>query len=131
MDEQETKEIYAKQIKDLLGGDSFWNISTATFTPGIIVRPKDTSKIKDNGCGQTERVYILGVPKREDYEGVRGLGIATWDINGTDFYKSLVNEMGYREISTDGQILSTFEKSIDTTEDLITELKALEELVRQ
>ena len=131
MDKQETKEIYANQIKDLLGGDSFWNISVAGFTPGLIVRPKDTHKIRDNGCGKTERVYILGVPKREDCEGVRGLGIVTWDINGTDFYNSLVNEMSYREIPKDGKMLSTFEKSIDTTEDLMTELKALEELVKQ
>jgi len=131
MDEQETKEIYANQIRDLLGDDSFWNISVAGFTPGLIVRPKDTNKIKDNGCGAIERVYILGVQKREDYKGIKGLGIVTWNINGTDFYNSLVNEMGYRKIPKDGEILfSTFEKSIDTTVGLMIELKALEELVR-
>lgn len=131
MDKKETKETYALQIRGILGKDSFWDVHPAEFTSGLIVKPKDTTLIKDNGCGKIEKVYILGVPSRKNREGICGLGIATWDINGTDFYNLLTNSMGYTENPKDGKTLSTFEKTIDTTENLVRELKSLEEAVKQ
>ncbi|MFA6461743.1 MAG: hypothetical protein WCV90_05725 [Candidatus Woesearchaeota archaeon] len=126
MEQPEVRTAYAQHLRQQLGEDSLWKIGAATFTPGLIANPNKEETIKKNGAGLVERMYIMGIAKTTEKPEMRGLGLAVArEITTTEFYKVLTGERGYTAGSEGTYLL----KPLDTTEQLVNELKDLEALV--
>ena len=127
MDKLSTREDYLRQLQDVLA-DSCWQFETDD-KPRIRIKPKPGSRLQ-NHYSEIHSMYILGVPEAEKRREFCGIGIVTtYNVNGTEFLKSL-SERRYREKTGQGSMhYLFFELALDTTEELITELSALEELI--
>lgn len=121
MKEQKVKEDYARLLSERLGASSKLHIFPAAITSALIVGRKN-SQLSPN---HVDRIYVLGVPQNDEYCEERGIGIMHNLRMDNPIYGSLL-EKGYSP-SYIGHP-SAFRKLLDTTDEVVAELKTLEEL---
>ena len=116
------KAEYASFLSEKLGSESKFKLSPATITSGIIASPKDT---KVRLIDPFDRVYILGIPKTEERPEQRGIGIMIGSTKTAAIY-DLINYGGFLPLTPGHPRVF---KSLDTTEELIYEIRKLEKIV--
>jgi hypothetical protein len=120
-----TKEAYVRELYERMGNSSKLNFSPAGITPGIIVK-RDPPHVSANYPGGIGRIYVLGVPASEGQAEERGIGIPHTMYKTRHLYIELVRR-GFSD--TPGLFVPALLMQLDTTEELVTELKGLDELI--